>query len=103
MIEIILPKENRIEVCSIDSLKSVILCCLNMVQYFVLASYWIKPDIICDLLHLCSCSVSDTLSQWLLPCAYGQGISFPSCFLTIFVPWCPSLFPALLVAISICV
>lgn len=62
MIEIILPKENRIEVCFIDGLKSVILYCLNMVQCFVLASYWIKPDISRDLLHLCSCSVSDIIS-----------------------------------------
>lgn len=62
MIEIILPKDNLIEVCFIDSLKNVILCCLNMVQYFVLASYCIKLDIIHDLLHLCSCSVSNTLS-----------------------------------------
>ena len=102
MIEIILPKENRIEVCFIDGLKSVILCCLNMVQCFVLASYWIKPDISRDLL-IYVVAVCLTLSQWLLPCTYCQGISFPSCFLTIFVPWCPSLFPALLVAISICV
>lgn len=49
MIEIILPKENLIEVCFIDSLKNVILSCLNMVQCFVLASYWIKPVIIHDL------------------------------------------------------
>ena len=62
MIEIILPKENLIEVCFIDSLKNIILCCLNKVHYFVLASYWIKPDIIHDLLHLGTCSVSNTLS-----------------------------------------
>lgn len=62
MIEIILPQENLIEVCFIDSLKNVILCCLNTFQYFVLGSYWIKPDIIRDLLHLCTCSVSNTLS-----------------------------------------
>ena len=89
MIEIVLPKENLIEVCFTGSLKNVIILYnLNMAQYFVLTSYWIKSYIIHDLLHVLTYlqCIQYIILAIVAVCLF-PGHFFPSHFLKIFVPW----------------